>query len=160
MIKLDDELMRIRPPGCHLDCLVGRTRSAIPDILHETAMKQGRVLWDESYGSSQALLGDFTNILLIDADGPLYHVVHAQQKAHERGFSGATRPHESDALPCRDGQLEVLDDIASMPRLGRCVICKGNALEMNPALRHLQLRRAGPVLDRCGYDQRVDTPPG
>src|ERR1700728_4208700 len=77
MIKLDDELMRIRPPGCQLHCLIGRARSAVPDVLQETTMKQGGVLWDESYGSSQALLGDLTNILLIDADCSLDHIVHA-----------------------------------------------------------------------------------
>ncbi len=121
-------------------------------------MKQARVLRDERDGSSQALLRDFTNVLVIDADGPFDHIVHAQQQAHEGGLAGAARSHEADALPCRDGQLKGFDDIASMPGLvfGGRVVRKRNALEMNGAPRHRQLGRTGPVHDRRGHDQRLD----
>src|ERR1700728_1975136 len=103
------------PPSCQHDFLVSRARSAVPDVLEKTTMKQGRVLWDERYGSSEALLRDFTNVLVIDADGSFGHIVHAQQQAHQRGFAGAAWSHEADALPCWDGELKGFDDVASMP---------------------------------------------
>src|SRR3984885_16147630 len=103
------------PPCCQLDFVIGRTRSAVADVFAKTPMKQVRVLRYECYGPSEALLRDLTNVLVVDANGALVHIVHAQQQAHESGFPGAARPDESDALPRRDGQLKGFDDIASMP---------------------------------------------
>src|ERR1700722_5964606 len=100
MVELYDEVVRMCPPSCQLDFIIGRAPSAVADVLEKTTMKQIRVLWYERYGSSEALLRDFTNVLIIDADGSLVHIVHAQQKAHKSGFAGAARAHEADALPC------------------------------------------------------------
>ena len=50
---------------------------------------------DERNGSSQTFLRDFTNVLVIDANGAFGHIVHAQQQAHKGGFAaplGPTRP--------------------------------------------------------------------
>src|ERR1700691_3913804 len=140
----------MRPPRCQLDFVISRVRSAIPDVLEKTAMKQVRVLRYERYGSSEALLRDLTNVLGVDANGAFVHIVHAQQQAHERGFTGAARPDESDALPRRDGELEGFDDIARMPGsvLGEGVVRERDALETNAAPRHRELRCAGLVHNR------------
>ena len=117
VIELHDELVRMCPPSRQLDLFIGRARPAVANVLEKTAMEQARVLWDERNGSSKTLLCDLPNVLVIDADSALDYIVHAQQQAHQCGFAGAARPHEADALPRRDGQLEGFDDVASMPRL-------------------------------------------
>src|SRR5580704_7562490 len=111
------------PPGCQLDVLISRARSAVADVLEETPMKQARVLRDERNGSPQTFLRDFTNVLVVDANGAFGHIVHAQQQAHKGGFAGAARSHKADALPCRDLELEGCDDVTRMLGLvlGGCV---------------------------------------
>src|SRR5579862_6185408 len=146
------------PTSRQFDFFIGCARSAVADVLEKAAMKQARVLWNERYGPSQTLLRDLANVLIIDADGALGDVVHAQQQTHQCGFAGAARPYEADALPRGNGQLEGFDDVASVPGLvlGGCVVRKSNVLELNSAPRHLELRCAGPVQYRGGHDQRPD----
>ena len=88
----------------------------------------------------QTLLGDLANVLAIDADRALGHVVHAHQQAHQRGLAGAARPDQSDALSCGNGQLEVLDHVAQAALLVRTgqLVREGNAIEVNAALGHRQ----------------------
>src|SRR5580704_9097580 len=158
MVKLYDELMCMCPPSRQFDLVIGCVRSAVADVLEKTPMEQVRVLRDERYGSPNAPLGYFTNVSVIDADGPFDHIVHAQQQAHQGGFAGAARSHEADSLPCRDGELKGFDDVASMPGpvFGGSIVRKGNVLETNGTLRHYQFRRTRPVHDRSGHNQRSD----
>src|SRR4051812_46899102 len=109
--------MCVRPSRRLLHFLLGGARATIANVFEKAAMKKSGVLRDQRDGLPQACLRNLTNVLTIDANRSLRHIVHTHQQTHQRGFTGPTRPHETDSLSRRDGELEVFDHAAGLSSL-------------------------------------------
>ena len=106
-------------------------------------MEQQRLLRYVGDLAAQRLLRRLGDVLAVDEDAPLLDVGQAQQKLRERGLPRPARAHEAHALACGDMQLEVVEHVRARVAVG---VPEVDALEVDGALAHLELRRAGLVV--------------
>src|SRR2546430_12697313 len=97
-IGRDDRLMHVR---------VGGVWPTVADVLHDRAVKQGYVLWNDGDGGPQALLGHPCNVLTPQQNAPALHVVETLQQHEEGRLAAARLADETDALAGLDTQAEV-----------------------------------------------------
>ncbi len=75
-------------------------------------MQQGRVLSDHADGAAQTVLGDVRDVLPVDANLALVHVVEAQQQVDECGFTRAGATHQPDFLARTNVQVQAIEYLA------------------------------------------------
>ena len=76
----------------------------IPDIVSDVLIKEDGVLRYDANGLSKRILGDFGDILSVDEDASVVHVVKPEQKTNDGGFAAARGTHESHGRPERSGE--------------------------------------------------------
>src|SRR5690606_38082419 len=84
-----DELMRFGLSGRSDHLFFRCIRCAQPDVVTQRAMKQGRVLTDDTDTGSQRTLGDRPYILTVDVYRTALGIVEAQDKVDQRGLARA-----------------------------------------------------------------------
>ena len=102
--------------GCargRLDLGRRRVGSAVGDIVIDGIVEQHGVLRDDPDRGADARLGDAPDVLAVDGDLAVGHVVEPVEQARQGRFPGTRRPHYGDAAPGRDGEAHVVQDAAA-----------------------------------------------
>ena len=87
--------------------VVGRLRPAVADVLQDRAMKQRNVLRHHGDRCAQAFLRDPRDILAVDHDAALLHIVEPLQQREQRRFAAAGLADQADALAGLEPQAEL-----------------------------------------------------
>ncbi len=98
--------------GCGAaDLFIGRVGAPVGDVVANGTVQQRGVLRDHADGTAQAVLSDVRNVLPINADRPLVHVIEAQQQVDERGFTGTGATHQADFFTRTNGQAQGIEHL-------------------------------------------------
>ena len=81
-------------------------------------MEQRDVLRHDADRFAQALLGDAGDILAVDQDAAVLHVVEALQQREQRRLAAAGMADEADALARPEAEIEVLENLLSVADSG------------------------------------------
>ncbi|MNS07818.1 hypothetical protein D3C72_392690 [compost metagenome] len=100
--------MRAGQPRRLLDLGLRRAGAGIGDVLGQRAVKQHRVLLHDCDLAAQRRLLHLGDVLPVDGDAAVVHVVQALDQLDERGLARARMAHQADALSGRDARGEVL----------------------------------------------------
>ncbi len=84
-----DEVVGLRPTCGFQQLLLGRVRAAEHDVVANGAVQKRGILRHHADMGAQRLLCHMRNILPIDQDAPLLHVIEAQKQIDERRLAGA-----------------------------------------------------------------------
>ena len=88
-----------------------RRRSSWPsvaDIFHNRSMEQRDVLRHHRNRRAKALLGDPGDVLAIDGDVALIHVVKSLQQYEQGGFPAAGLSYQPNPLACIEAEAELV----------------------------------------------------
>ena len=97
------------------------------------------------------------DVLPVDEDAALVHIVEAQEQVHEGGLARARAADETDAFARRDGQVQPFDHAAGRRMVVLApVIGEGHVLEAHFAARHGQRHRVVAVAHVAGAGDRLD----
>src|SRR5690606_1542579 len=89
---------------------------------------------------AQALLGHPPDVLPVDTNAALVHIMEAEQQARQRRFASATGANHGQCVAGRNGEA----DFMQYGAIG--LISEADAFETDLAPGHLQRRRLGAVL--------------
>ena len=109
--ELLDELEGVGLLGRLADLLHGGVRPAVRDILRDGPVEQEGLLGHVGDLPPQRDLGDFRNVLPVDADASFLDVRETQEQFREGGLAGTGPADEADALSGGDGHREVFEDV-------------------------------------------------
>ena len=141
-----DELERVRLPRRFADLLHRSVGAAIGDVFRDRAMEQQRLLRHIGDRSPQALLRAGGDVLPVDEDVPVLDVGKTEQQLRERGFSRAGKPHQANALPRRDMQVEAVKHLSAGATIG---VPETDSLKIYLATRHRHVGRTGNVINQA-----------
>src|SRR5260370_5754634 len=82
-------------------------RFAVGYVFANSTVKQQRLLRHVRYGAAQAVLSDFVNVLLIDQNLPMLHLVKTKKQAGKCRFTTTAWPHKADFFSGRNFQAEI-----------------------------------------------------
>ena len=91
--------------------VVGGGRTAIADVFHDRAMEQRDVLRHHRDRLAQALLRDARNVLAVDGDAAVLHVVEPLQQHEQAGFAAAGLTDQPDPLPRLNTKAEFVEHL-------------------------------------------------
>ena len=104
------EIMHLGETRRLLDLRRGGSGPAIGNVVVDRVVEQHRVLRDDADGGAQGGLGQFADILPVDADRAAIHVVEAEQQARDGRFAGAAGPDDGDGLARRHLEADIFQD--------------------------------------------------
>ncbi len=107
--QLADEIVRVGHGGGGVDLLAGGIAPAIEDILPDGAGEEHRLLRHDADGAAQRFERRLADVLPVDENAPLLHVVEARQDIHQRGFARAALPHQHHAPAGLHFQVDVAE---------------------------------------------------
>src|SRR5690606_39115213 len=93
-----DEAVRLRLARRGLHLGLARARAAVADVGGDGAVQERSILRHHADRRAQAFLRDLRDVLTVDGDAALLHVVESQQQIDQRRLARARAPHQSDAL--------------------------------------------------------------
>jgi len=100
---------------CRIEHLLIRgIEPAVANVLHDRTVKQRNVLRDDADGFAQAVLRNPRDILFVDQDPAVLHVVEALQQRKQRRFAAAGMTDPADALARFEAELEVLENLLAV----------------------------------------------
>ena len=120
-------------PGSLLNFLPGGTGLAIGDVLGHRAAEQVHVLLHDADVLPQALQGDMADILPVDEDAAVRHLVKAGDQVAQGGLAAAGSAHQRQTLPGVDVQTDVVQHLVVVIR-----VLKADILEPDRAGAGLQ----------------------
>ena len=142
-----DVVVDLRPPG-RLDDLVGGSPGpAVADGLHDAGGEEEHVLLHHADIPPQALLGHVPDVVAVDGDAALPHVVEPGDQVAQGGLAAAGGTHDGDGLPGLDVEGHVVEDLGVVPLVGEAHVAH---VDLPPHVRQLQgvgLVPSGPA--RC-----------
>ena len=141
-----DELERVRLPRRFADLLHRSVGAAIGDVFRDRAMEQQRLLRHIGDRAAQALLRAGGDVLPVNEDAPVLDVGKTEQQLRERGFPRAGKPHQANALPRRDMQIEAVKHLGAGATIG---VPETDPLKIYLATRHRHVGRAGNVVNQA-----------
>ncbi|MDT4839684.1 hypothetical protein FQZ97_734800 [compost metagenome] len=117
----------------------------IGDVLRQRAVEQHRFLLDDRDLAAQRGLFRLGDVLPVDGDAAVAHVIQALDQLDERGLARSRMPDQPDALARRDAHRELVVQ-------GRAVraVAEGHVLEADLAGRNADFARAGTVVHAQG----------
>ena len=148
-----DEIMNIGRAGRGDDFGRFGIGPGIGDVVVEAFVEQHRILGHDADGGAQAFLAYLADVLAVDEDAALVHVIEAEQQARQGGFSGTARAHHRHLLSGGDGEADLVQDGA----VG--VVGEAHLVEYHLATAHHQVRRVHMVLDLGLFLQYVEHQP-
>ena len=133
---------------CRLEHIFVRgVRPAVADVLHDRAMKQRNVLRHDADGFPQALLRHPRDILAVDQDAAVLHVIEALQQREQRRLAAAGAADQADALAGPEGEVQVLENLLAV------AIAEVDVLEFDAGAAPRQRRRFGMVAQIVRHQQ-------
>ena len=99
-----DEVVRFGDLGGLDNLLVGGVEGAIGDVLADGAVEEIDVLADKADGAAQVFEAQIAQVMPVETDAALFHVIEAQKQFDQGGLPGAGRADDADRLPGRDVQ--------------------------------------------------------
>src|SRR5262249_41964749 len=124
--KMMNELVATgRRRGCR-DLVVGCVRPSVPDVLHDRAVKQRGILRHHRYAGAQTLLSHPGDVLAIDQDAAVLHIVEPLQQRKQSRFSGARCTDQANALAGLERDAEIVEHAPSI-RIGERYALEGDA---------------------------------
>ena len=95
--------MHLRQPRGVLDLVLRRTDAAVGDVVADRVVEQHGVLRHHADRRAQAFLRHVADVLAVDPDAALGHVVEAEQQPADGGLARAGRPDDRQlaARPAR-----------------------------------------------------------
>src|SRR3989344_4412766 len=108
--KPGDEVVRLRELRRFDDFLFGCARISVCDVLADGAVEEQRLLRHDRDGVAEALLRHARDIGAVNRNRPRTQIMVAQDEPDERGFPRARPADDTDPLPRRDDEREVLED--------------------------------------------------
>jgi hypothetical protein len=139
ILKLGNELARVRELGSRDDLRLGGVRPAIADVVANGAVQQRGVLGDDRDLRPQALLGHVGDILAVDEDPAALEIKEAQQKIDQGRFAGARPSHQAALLPGPHLKGQIVDQAAL------AAIAEANILETDFAATDHERRRVASI---------------
>ena len=145
-----DEVMCVGELRRGDDLLHRGARTGIGDVLGERAVEQDRLLLHDRDLAAQRGLRDMGDVLTVDQDPALVHVVEPLDQLDEGRLAGSRMPHEADLLARRDRDVEVAIERRVVTR-----IVEGHVVEADLAGADLHRNGIGLVLDpeRLGFER-------
>ena len=104
--QAQDEVVHLGEPRRLLDLLLARAGAAIGDVVADRIVEQHGVLRHHADRRAQAVLGHVADVLPVDQDAALGHVVEPEQQAADGGFARARSARRSPACARRDGEID------------------------------------------------------
>ncbi len=92
------------------DLLAGRIERPVRDVLADGPRKEERFLADVANRFTKARRRNVADILPVDTDRSLVHVIEAQKEFQYGGLPGTRRPDERERFATTDLEAHVLDD--------------------------------------------------
>ena len=93
--------------------VVGGVRPAVADIFQDRAMEQRDILRHHRDRLAQALLRDPRDVLAVDGDAALLHVVEPLQQHEQGGLAAAGLADQSDPLARLQAKAELVEHLAA-----------------------------------------------
>jgi hypothetical protein len=138
-------------------------------------VEQVRVLADHPDGGAQRRLGERPDVVAVDADRALGHVVEAGHERGERRLAGAGGADEGHHVPGPGGQRDVVEDVdagAGVERqerrplpleggdrhLGGRRVAEGDVVELDQATGSAERHRVGRVVDHPAGVEQLEHP--
>ena len=101
-----------------LQFVLARLRVAEAQIVLDRAVEQIGILIDDRDVAMNIPRLEFPQITSADAYAALLRVVKAHQETHDARFSRAARANDTDTLPCRQMETQILVRLAPPTRIG------------------------------------------
>ena len=111
-------------------------------------MKQRNILRHHADRFAQALLGNAGDVLAIDQDAAVLHVVKTLQQREQCRLAAAGTADQPDPFARREAQIEVLENLLSV------AIAEINVLELDAGAAADERRRLGMVAQFVRHQQR------
>ena len=127
---------------------VRSVRPAVADILHDRAMEQGNVLRHDADGFAQAFLRDAGDVLTVDQNAAVLHVVETLQQREQSRFTAAGRANEADAFARHEAQVQVLENLLAV------AVAEIDVLEPDAGAAPDQRRRLRMIAQLVRHQQR------
>ena len=115
------------------DLLAGGTGLAVGNVLGHRAAEQVHVLLHDADVLPQALQGDMADILPVDEDAAVRHLVKAGDQVAQGGLAAAGSAHQRQPLPGVDVQTDIVQHLVVVIR-----VLKADVLEPDRAGAGLQ----------------------
>ena len=96
--------MRFGDLGGLDDLLVGGVEGAVGDVLADGAVEEIDILADEADGAAQVFEAQIAQVMPVETDAALLHVIEAQKQFDQGGLAGAGRADDADRFPGGDIQ--------------------------------------------------------
>ena len=137
--------MGIGRAGRLLNIGEGRIRTSVGDVVPDGVVEEQGVLQDDADVPPQGFLLELPQIASIQPDRTLSGIVKAHQQSHQRGFTRAAGPDNSDGLPWFDVKVDALQY-----RAVGLLIMEMHIVEYNFPLNVMNILRIGRPFLRCG----------
>ena len=111
-------------------------------------MEQRNVLRHHADRLAQALLGDAGDILAVDQDTAVLHVVEPLQQREQRRLAAAGMADETDALARHEAEIEILEDLLAVG------VAEIDMLELDAGAAANERRRLGVIAQLMRHQQR------
>ena len=103
-----EEVMSPGRLGCGESFLDRGLRLAIGEVFPDRAAEQERVLEDDAEFLTEIAGREAADVVAVDRDSPLLHVVEAAEQAHERRLARARAADDADHLPGRHRERHIV----------------------------------------------------
>src|SRR5436189_6046569 len=91
-----DEFIRLSAICGFTNFGFGRVRPSISDVLADRGRKKKRVLEDDRNFVAQRLLGDLSQVAVVESNASLIRIVKTRHQAQKRAFPCTGSPDQSD----------------------------------------------------------------
>ena len=92
------------------DLFIGGVEAAIPDVLHNGALEQPRILKHHAEAFAQGAAVKIADVVAVQGDRAGIHVVEAHQQLDHGGLACAGGADDGDLFAGVDGAAEIVDD--------------------------------------------------
>ena len=132
--------------------LVGGVERAVGDVLADGAVEEIDILADEADGAAQVFDSQIAQVMPIETDAALLHVIEAQKQFDQGGLSGAGRADDADRLPGRYVQRQIMDDRLVI----RILIFEADVFELDVAVHCFGVQGGFPIGEQGVGIQQVE----
>ena len=105
-----DEIMNAGGPGSLLHLLGGSARVTVSNVVFDRIVEKHRVLRNNADGSPQTGLRHIFQVLPVNGDSPLLHVIKTKQQARQRGLARTGRPHHGNGFAGRNFKTHIVQN--------------------------------------------------
>ncbi len=103
-----DEVVGFGDLGGFDDLLVGGVEGAVGDILTHGSVEEENVLADKADSFAQVFDLDVAQIIAVETDVSIRHVVEAQEQFDERGLASTRRADDADCVTGGDVESQII----------------------------------------------------